>query len=364
MILSTVVVILALTWPVSIFAQGLGDKPTMAPQSDCGDHTLKASVASLLPDPDANGNHRASWEHGVSDAMQNMALLHLRKGLALHKQLRFVDAAASYERGLVYWDHPKLHYYRGLALSKTAEYLAAYESLSRALAGHPQALRARERAFAHHTARQLLSDELAIIAVQCTGEGSEVSIDGESWFVGPGSERKVVKPGAYSLNVDKPNYVSASQIVHARRGELLVLEPQMVHIRDAVRVHRRWPRLLPWQVVTAGLLGTASGGAFLLVSTDQNDKGRRFLRIDCPDINMGNACTRPRGRDFLKQARTYRQLGIALLAIGGGVLLAGAGMQYWNRGRIEKREDTGTFRVRLRPFVDSSGAGATMRIRF
>ncbi len=360
--------LLITTIPTLAIAQTTDQAPPAPPAS-----TVSTNAAAMQPPEDLQfmprtdtntGGSRDTeppWSRAVDDAVQARALWYLHQGLSKHKQLLFADAAALYQRGLKHWDHPKLHYYRGLALAKLGQHLAAYESLSRALSGPRQALDADERAFAQRTAQDLMAGELAAVTVRCATAGAAVSINGKPWFVGPGIQRKIVSPGSYSVEVSKADHVPVTRLTTVRGGESALIEPQLVHNRDAVHVQRRWSRPLPWLVTGAGLLAITAGTGLFALSSHHADEGRAMLASDC---SSNGPCAQNRGLHRFERAAQEREFSIGLLAAGGGVLLVGAGMHYLNRARYQDNEEAGGSRMELVPLVGDSAAGAALTIDF
>ncbi|GAB4557133.1 MAG: hypothetical protein Tsb0020_00980 [Haliangiales bacterium] len=293
----------------------------------------------VIPPPRADPP--APWAEGVSEAQQARAMWHFARGIELHKQLLFAEAQAAYQRALQSWEHPKIYLYRGLAMSKLGDFLAAYESIERALRSDPRALRAHERALAERTASELLRGELAAITVRCEVAGARVRIGDESWFSGPGVQRKSVSPGSHSVTVDKPGYVSVTRVVLLRRGESAVIDPDLVPSGAEFLVEWRWSPALPWWLTGAALATTATGAGLMVLASKHRGEAEALLSENCPLPGADDCYSSPGVKTLRARADIERNVGVGLLLAGGGALVGALAMHYLNQPHRTRNEAAG-----------------------
>lgn len=309
----------------------------------------------------ADDGSDAPWARGVTDAQQMQALRHFHAGLELHRQLLFAEAASSYEQALAQWAHPKFFLYLSHALAKQGAHLEAYEALRRALRGDPRAMSDSERRLAHNTETGLAL-ELAAVTVRCDEVGAQITINGQPWFTGPGTQRRIVRPGAYVVEATKRGYVTVTRSITLRRGEWSLIEPRLVRNQDAVLVERRWSRTPPWLVTGTGLVASATGAWLYMLSSRHFAEVRNQTDEGC--MPEDTSCESVPARALYERAQVERTTGIGVLAAGGSTLVVALVMHYLNRPHRSPNEAAGSARMEMRPLVDGTVTGVSLQINF
>ncbi|WP_428263648.1 PEGA domain-containing protein [Haliangium sp.] len=352
--------------PTSVpgLAPAAAAQPTPAIAAAGDDRTdPTAADDPAAPDTDPSSDidlSDAAWATEVSDEDQAQALDDFYRGLDLHEQLLFEDAAEAYQRAIERWPHPKFLLYRSHALSKQGEPLAAHQLLQQVLSADPRALAPSEHDLARSIERDLLARELAAITVRCDEPGAEVTVNGQPWFTGPGTHRSVVRAGAYVVAVDKPGYVTVTRSVTLRRGEWSLIEPRLVPERDAVLTHRRWHAWLPWIITATGVVATGAGAGLYTLSNQHLDTIQRRVADACEAGDCGSVAE----QSLYRRAQIERTAGIATLAAGGATLTAALVMHYLNRTIHSPNQDAGSSELEMRPLIAPDGAGMSLRLRF
>lgn len=318
-------------------------------------------LAMMVSQAAADDVSDAPWARDVTDAQQAQALQHFHAGLELHRQLLFAEAGASYQRALAQWAHPKFFLYLSHTLAKQGAHLEAYEALEQALGGDARAMSESERRLAREMQTEL-AHELAAVTVRCDEPGAEVMINGQPWLTGPGTQRRIVRPGAYVVETTKPGHVSVTRSLTLRRGEWSLIEPRLVRDEDAILVERRWSRATPWLVTGAGLVASATGAWLYTMSSEHFAEVQEQVGEGC--MPNDPSCNSVPARALYDRAQVERSIGIGALAVGSGALAAALVMHYLNRSHHSPNEEAGSAEMELRPLVDGDTTGVSLRIDF
>lgn len=323
-----------------------------------------AAVDTEPPPAQANmGAARGPWHEGVAPADQEAAIALFEEGLALQRQWLLPDAAARYEQALARWEHPKIRFYLGRTQEKMGELVNAYENLRLALRWGMDAFPAADARLAREMLRRLEAG-LSRIEVRCDEPGAEVFLDGKPWFVGPGSEQAMVRPGEHAVIARKVGFSTVTRsvsLVPSKRARLDIwLSPEII-------IQGRWERWRPWHTWTVAGVGAAlalAGGVLeWQAARDYQQYEQRFLDV-CADQALCHPYEPPLGNpgmeDTLRRARWENRGAIAMFSAAGVALSASAVLRWLDRPQPRRNQDTGRLDIELAPLVTQDGAGVSL----
>ncbi|MGK3972604.1 hypothetical protein WMF38_12910 [Sorangium sp. So ce118] len=275
--------------------------------------------------------------------------------------MMLAEARAKYEEALAFWEHPDLRLSLGRALEGIGLPLPAYESFRLALRWGPGSLPAEKEQQAREAMRALVEQELAAIEIRCDEPGAAVLLDGKPWFVGPGTERRLVLPGEHIVTARKKEYyvVVKPIIVLAGKRASGTLRLSM----DAMITERRWHAAwAPWALAGAGATLGLLGAGLTWRATVHHDEAERALQVDFRRA-CGLRCA-PKDVSAYDQALLENRLAIGSFIAGGAALITGGVLVYMNRPRSYRTEDRGDVKIELAPAVSDSAAGLSTRFSF
>ncbi len=310
--------ILCLT-PASLLAQ----TPPHSPRANSSSTSAAGKEASKRP--------ALPWSRGVSRATQRLALDIFRRGNSFFERSRFSEALALYQSAIRHWDHPAIRFNMAVCWINLKRPLKAHEDLERALRFGSAPLRSHyQQALSY---RRLLSERLARITIRCSLPGARVMLDGKLLFRAPGQVTRVVPTGEHVLLASRKDYVTLTRHLHvdARQHQRvkLTLLPMVV----GLKMERRWPRVLPWMVLGAGLVLGAVGIPLLI---DANAALDRFDRRLLAEFPLGFPFSQLPSDMQTQYERSQNEVraGWTLVGIGGAVALTGAVLLIVNLPRI------------------------------
>lgn len=158
----------------------------------------------------------ATWQQ-ASPADQQAAESLFAEGSHLFKQWRFAEAEERYRAALTHWNHPLVYFYLSRTLEKQGDLVSAYEMLLEALSHEPVPLPATDLRLAL-ALRDELESRLASLEVHCEQADTEVLLDGELWFRGPGQRQRMAHPGLHVLVARKVSFAPITRAVTLQPG--------------------------------------------------------------------------------------------------------------------------------------------------
>lgn len=318
---------------------------------------LIACVGSLLPGTARGDAPDRAWHRGVAEEQKQKAQALFAQGGELLERLLLREARARYEEALSHWDHPQIRFYLATVLQKLGQPLDAYENLRLAVQWGQGALEPDEQAAAHRLMRALLATELAAVVVRCDEPGAQVDLDGKPWFVGPGTERRLMLPGDHVITARKHGRFAMIERVTAAAGQqaslVLSLSP------DEIRFRRRWPRWTPWAVIAGGVVtGMVSTGfraeaRLHFAAAEQAFEGECGAALPC----------RSQAR-LLDQARRQERLAAGTLAAGGAIVAGGLIIAWLNQPQPYHTQAGDGAVLEIVPLVGDGATGLSARLSF
>jgi len=315
-----------------------------------------------------NADH--PWSRGVSAEARRAARKLFLEGNRLFRTPLFAKAAEHYTAALRKWKHPAFHFNLALAQLNLGKEIEARENLERALMYGKEPL--GEEQFREAT-KQLeeVKRQIGRIRVACQTAGAEVTLDGVTLFIGPGSHEGWVEAKTHELTAKKAGYLSEARRVTVKSGKVQDIELKLVTLTQATDASRRWAVWKPWAVVAAGgAIAAAGGGLHVLASRNFNQYDRKFLELDCvlhPSTEMPGCLPMqitPDLHDQLTFARREQSLAVGAYVVGGSAILAGAVLLYLNRPQTAEQRAGSPFAgdVALVPAVSDDSLGILVSI--
>lgn len=331
---------------------------TNIPARRCVALVLATCMASMLPGPARGDTPPGAWHRGVSDERKQRARALFTEGGELLEQLMLREALARYEAALSYWEHPQIRLYLARVQQKLGRPLDAYENLRLAGQWGPGALTPQDEEDARRMTRALLETELAAIVVGCDEPGVEVALDGKPWFVGPGVERRLIRPGEHVVRADGRGYVPVLERVTVVAGTQASLA---LALRADVRPStRRWSAWTPWAVVASGIAAGVVGIGLRSEASIHFERVERDFHERC-----GGAERCPASRSSLHdRARWEDRLALGAFAAGGALAASGLVMAWLNRPRSYHGPPADGAELEILPMTLDGAAGISARFSF
>ncbi|WP_437320965.1 hypothetical protein [Sorangium sp. So ce385] len=296
------------------------------------------------------------WHHGISEERKQKATALFEEARELHRSMMLAEARAKYEEALASWEHPELRLYLGRALMSIGLPLLAHENLRMSLQWGPGSLDPEAEQEARAAMRALVERELAAIEIRCDEPGAAVLLDGKPWFVGPGTQRRLVTPGEHIVTARKGGHFTVVKPFVVLPGN--EASGQLALRVDTVVTRQRWPAWLPWATLGAGAaLGIAGGGLLWHADTYHEEAHQRFQDSCHP------SCA-PSARDEYDGSVVENQLAIGALVAGGATAIAGTVLLFMNRPETYRTEDRGSVKIELRPAASLDAAMLSSRLVF
>jgi tetratricopeptide (TPR) repeat protein len=303
--------------------------------------------AELRAQPSSNlapvAHEGKPWSQGVPIERRSAARELFREGNRLFRIPLFAKAAEQYIAALARWKHPAFYFNLALAQLNLGQEVEARESLVEALA-YGEAPLGAERFQEAQKQLAELKRQLGQIRVTCRTRGAEVTLDGVTLFIGPGSYQRWVKAKTHELTAKKSGYLSEARRVAVSPDAIEDIELRLITLDEATDASRRWAAWKPWTVVTAGAVVAAAGGVVHAFSSKSfDDYDARFLQLPCvttPDPRAPG-CAKDQVpsalNDRLIRARRQQAVAVGGYIAGGSLIAAGVVLLYLNRPRLEEQ---------------------------
>lgn len=348
---------------ITIAVLGVSPGPLAAdtPPADTGAPALGGTGALAQADAQATP---APWREGVAPADQEAATALFEEALTLQRQWLLPDATARYEQALARWDHPKIRFYLGRTQEKMGDLVAAYENLRQALRWGLDAFPPADARLAREMLRRLEAG-LSRIEVRCDQPGAEVFVDGKPWFVCPGSEQAMVRPGEHAIIARKAGFFTVTELVSLVPGKqatvAIALSPATV-TRGRLDHWHPWHT---WTVLGSGVAWALAGGVLEWQAARHYDQYERWFRAVCRDRSL---CypheADPRLPGKLRRADWENRSAIAAFTIAGVALAAGVVLGSLDQPRPHRNDYTGSMDIDITPLLTPDGAGVSLGSRF
>ncbi|GAB4559912.1 MAG: hypothetical protein Tsb0020_06140 [Haliangiales bacterium] len=306
-----------------------------------------------------------AWARDVPLETRRRAYRTFIDGNESMKEGLFPAGAAKYEQALALWDHPAFHYNLAVARMNLDRPVDAYHGFQRAQQHGPRPI-SRDKYDQASYYLKLLRNQLAELEITCDEPGAAVSVDNTLAFIGPGTERVLVRPGKHSVEARKDGRDNATEGVTLDAGEthsvsLVLLYPE--HLRTV----RRWPAWIPWATLGASAAVAASGVYFDWRSSRTFDQFDREVNDVC---GMSRGCREesiPQAvRDKLDSASANQWAARVIYATGLVGVISSTALIYLNREQLvrERINPNKLERLSITPTVDGERVFIDARLRF
>lgn len=326
--------------------------------------SVTSAQAQGRADPPSDGRPRSQPPTEERRACANR---HYDSGNRYFQELQFDKAEVAYLAALDCWRHPSVLYRLAVTRIQLNRKIQAYENLLEAMRHGP----AR---FDAETWKQLedkekkLRDEIAEIAVVCEEPGATIVIDGQSVVArsnlfGQRTVRRYLLPGEHRVVAVKKNYRKLDQRVVLAPGERATVTLRMFLEKDHWRKQRRWSRIVPGLVVSAGVLAGFGSQLLFNQANAAMSEFDRVLSEVCPEGCPNYVEEFP--AELHSRSRNY-ELGAQIGYVSAGsVALAGAIMIYLNQPRrVPVARTAESIRMRLHPMLAPGAAGLSVSMSF
>ena len=287
----------------------------------------------VIDDPDK------PWSQGISSDTKQVAHELFLEGNRLFLIPLFARAAEKYTAALREWKHPAFYFNLALAQMNLGQEVEARASLEQALAYGEQPLGAQK----YEEAQKQLQEakrHIGKIRVICRTRGAEVTLDGKTLFIGPGSYEGWIKAISHELTAQKAGYQSEARRVTILPERPLSVDLSLFTLTQATDISRRWAAWKPWLVMGNGVALLGGGGVLHTLSARNfNYYNEKFALTECAQTS---GCTRKQiaeagllGR--LELAALQQRVAFGAYMAGSVTVAAGIVLLYLNRPRLTEQ---------------------------
>lgn len=245
------------------------------------------------------------------------------------------------------------YYSAALAQLKVGQEVEARDNLERTLR-HGEGLLGMEQLTEAQRQLREIKRQLGRIHVTCQTKGAEITLNGVTLFIGPGSYTGWLKAKTYELTAKKTGYQSDARQVAVSAGKIVNIDLNLVTSSQAANSSRRWAAWKPWVPIAIGGTIAAAGSAFQALSARSfNSYDNNFSQLPCA---LERGCRHPEIpgslNDQLIHAGRQRAMAVGGYVIGGSLIAAGVVLLYLNRSRLAgRRADSSAQNVAVSPAV-------------
>lgn len=311
------------------------------------------------------------WSRGVSLEERKAARALFLEGNRLSRIPLYAKAVDQYLAALAKWKHPAFYFNMAIAQLNLGKEVEAHESLLQALA-YGAAPLGPERFQEAQKQLQEVRQQIGQIRITCQTPGVEVTLDGATVFIGPGSYQGWVKARAHEITAKKAGYLTESRRLIVAADKLQEVELKLVTLGQATDASRRWAAWKPWAVVAAGgLIAAGGGGLHALSARNFSDYDAKVSSLPCasssemrPQVGCSSEDIGPALGAQLTRARRQQMIAVGSYIAGGAVVATGIVLLYMNRPRAAEQAtpSTPTGGVAIAPVVSADMLGITLSV--
>lgn len=357
--------VMMVTAPRSAWAQpaAAGDAPA-APAAASGSAASVSDDAAAEEDDNGFEGVRP-WSLSVEPAERKAARALFLEGNRLFRVPLFARAVAQYKAAIAKWKHPAFYFNLALAQINLDDNVAARESLERAMVYGAEPLGAERFAEAQKQLKDL-ERTLGKIRVTCATKGAEVTLDGDTLFVGPGHYENWIESGDHEVTAKKSGYLSEARKVTVPQGMKQAVDLKLITLNEASDKNRRWSVWKPWAVVAVGTAVAVTGGVFHSRSAASYEAyDDDFIRLPCVTEGGSSGCTNddiPKSMQTrLDRAALQQKVAIGAYAAGGAILATGVVLLYMNRPRTVEEAPHGS-QISIAPDLSPTSLGLVLSL--
>lgn len=355
--------------PTSAQPAGEASAPTTAaapePSAATGSSAASVSDEATGEEGDSGFEGVRPWSLSVSPDERKQARALFLEGNRLFRVPLFARAVAQYKAAIAIWKHPAFYFNLALAQINLDDNVAARDSLSRAMAYGAEPLGAERFAEAQKQLKDL-ERTLGKIRISCQTKGAEVTLDGDTLFVGPGAYENWIEAGDHEVTAKKSGYLSEARKVTVPQGMKQAVDLKLITLNEASDKNRRWAVWKPWAVVALGTAVAVTGGVFhARASASYEAYDDDFIRLPCVTNEDSLGCTKndipPSMQTRLDRAALQQKVAIGAYAAGGAILATGVVLLYMNRPRTVEEAPHGS-QITIAPELSPTSLGLVLSV--
>lgn len=284
------------------------------------------------PTPPLQPTEPKPWADGVPQEQQDKASALYEEGNQLFAQQAHADALVKYRDALALWDHPLIRFNKAVTEIRLERILEAADDLERSL-------RFGDKPFKPELYQQaldyqaLVKGRVGFVEASCDQPGTKLMLDGKPWFECPGTQKMRVLAGEHAVTGEKKDFLTASTKVVVSGGDTAKAPVRLVPLESAVVLKYPYRRWIPWTMTGIGVAVGLGGVSTWFLGKNQMNQFETDFATQCQ-----NGCepglTDPSHRALAAQrdgAELKGQIGIGMMAVGGGVAITGLVLAIMNR---------------------------------
>ena len=292
-----------------------------------------APAPTPAPSPDPVSNEPKPWGQGVPQDVQDKASKLYEEGNTLFAQQAHAPALAKYKEAIALWEHPLIRFNMAVTEIRLDRILEAADDLEKSLkyGDKPFKPELYQQALDYQT---LVKGRVGFIEATCDQTETRLLLDGKPWVDCPKTEKIRVLAGEHAIVGEKKGFLTASTKVVVDGGEVAQAKIKLVPLDSAVVMKYRYRRWIPWTMVGIGVAVGVGGAGTWFLGKNQMDQFEADFSTQCQ-----NGCepglTAPEHRSLAAQrdsAELKGQIGIAMMGVGGAVVVTGVVLAIMNRG--------------------------------
>jgi hypothetical protein len=288
-----------------------------------------APVPASMP---SGGSSDKPWAKGVPQDVQDKASALYEEGNTLFGQQAHAPALEKYKAAIAMWDHPLIRFNMAVTQIRLDRILEAADDLDMALRFGDKPFKAElyQQALDYQA---LVKGRVGYIEAACDQSGARLMLDGKPWFDCPGTKKLRVLAGEHAIVGEKEGFLTSSVKVVVEGGETVTHKAKFVPLDTAIVLKYKYRRWIPWTMTAMGFAVGLGGVGTWFLGRNQLDQFHADYALQCM-----NGCepglTDPSHRSLAAQrdsAILKGQVGIGMMAVGGGVMLTGLILAIANR---------------------------------
>jgi hypothetical protein len=302
-------------------------KKKTPPKSDA-----PAAPAPAPPPPPPEPEGDTPWSQGVSAETRAKANALFDEGNQLFAQQAHAPALEKYKAAVALWDHPLIRFNLAVTEIRLDRILEAADDLEKAL-------RYGDKPFKPELYQQaldyqaLIKGRVGYIEASCDTTASHLLLDGKPWFDCPGTNKQRVPAGEHAIVGERQNYLTQSTKVVVAGGATAKAKIALIPLDAAVKLeypHRRW---VPWTMAGIGLAVGVGGVGTYFLGKNQLDQFQADYAVQCANGCEPGLTDPSHGPLKAEQdgATLKGNVGIAMMATGGAVMVTGVVLAILNR---------------------------------
>ena len=262
------------------------------------------------------------WAEDVPEATRTEANVLFNEGNELYMRDEIEQAVDKYRAAVLLWDHPMIRFNLAVAEVRLDRVLDASNDIDHALrfGNVPFTPALYRQALAY---QKLIEAQVAHVDVRCEQAGTQVWLDGKTWFICPGKQTKRVVVGEHHVVGERLGHVPASRRVMLKGGGTEVVHLQLETIESATVYEYPVRPWIPWTSAAVGAAIGLTGAGIWIAGRNQIDDFNERFATACAAGCRSDLSDQPLLADQLARGRTIEKVGITTLVIGAAAALGG-----------------------------------------